>query len=164
MIQIDVPHELCQECRQCCHFVTPPFLTPYVSRQPRSPGTLPDPFLSRSGDPLLFPSTIENMPVWTCSILDPGAFRCRDWGSHPLDCRIYPLVFIMKSGKPGIGLDPSCPFSTRHERSWFETKARQIRDEIWSGWTEEQKRNLLPFFKTDSFPDLLFLLALPLAP
>lgn len=164
MIRIDVPEELCQSCRQCCHFVAPPFLTPYTSRLPRFPGILPDGFQSRSGDPVLSPSTNNGVAVQKCSFLEADSFSCRDWGEHPLDCRIYPLVFCMKSNEPGIGLDPSCPFSARHALPWFEMKARQIRDDLWTGWTPEQKKALLPFFRTDSFPDLVFLLALPNVP
>ena len=160
MIRIDVPHALCQECRQCCHFVAPPFLAPYASRSTEMPPTLPGAFLSRSGLPVLSPAVKDTIPVWTCSILDPDAFVCRDWPDHPLDCQIYPLVFFSESGVPKIGLDPSCPYSNHQPLAWFEEKARQIRETIWSKWTVEQKRTLLPFFSTDSFPGLIPLLSL----
>ncbi len=160
MIRIDVPHALCNECRQCCHFVAPPFLTPYASRGLEEATALSEDFRSRSGLPTLSPDVKNEIPVWTCSILNGSDYVCRDWPDHPLDCRIYPLVFYSEGNSSKIGLDPSCPYSNRQPLTWFGEKARQIREEVWSGWTDEQKRTLLPFFRTDAFPDLIPLLSL----
>lgn len=143
---IEVPLELCQECGQCCHFVSPRLLSPFASR---SDLPLPAPFLARSGRPTLKADKRDGVPVWTCSLFDRDTGRCLDHPDHPLDCRIYPLVLYF-DGRARIGLDLSCPFASMKSRDWFRERAVGLADTFWAGLSKKDREGLIPLLKEDA--------------
>jgi|UniRef100_A0A7C3QTP0 Fe-S-cluster containining protein len=163
MIQVDVPHALCQSCRQCCHFMTPPEMTPFASRLPSNPeqtDALPPEFRVSGISLSLSPGHREGLTVWTCTLLDEEKAVCGAWPGHPLDCRIYPLVFTLDQGDPWIALDSTCPFSSHRPKDWFLEKALEIRDQYWDQWDDCRKRSLCYHFSLDTFPNRTLLVRL----
>ncbi|MCL4461185.1 MAG: YkgJ family cysteine cluster protein [Nitrospirae bacterium] len=155
---LDVPHTLCQSCRQCCHFFLPPEMTPFASRE--ESGHLPPEFHPTKEPIALLVGTREGFPVSTCSRLEESSFSCRSWPEHPLDCRIYPLVFTIEQGEPFIALDTTCPYAAEKPASWFQEKAMELRDRYWNAWTIEHKKALCQQFALDTFPERRLLLRL----
>jgi Fe-S-cluster containining protein len=147
---IEVPLELCRECGQCCHFITPRHLSPFASRDTAH---LPAELLSRSGSPSLVPDSKEGIPVWTCSLFDRPSGRCLDHPDHPLDCRIYPLVLYFDD-RARIGLDLSCPFTSKKPRIWFLEKADELAHTFWSKLSNQEREILLPLLKEDAGPSV----------
>ncbi|AKS22910.1 MAG: Hypothetical protein C75L2_00010034 [Leptospirillum sp. Group II 'C75'] len=155
---LDVPHTLCQSCRQCCHFLSPPEMTPFAGRGELS--LLPLAF-NPSGEPLrMIKGDCEGLPVWTCSRLEESSASCRSWPDHPLDCRIYPLVFTLDKGVAFIALDTTCPYAGQKPLSWFQEKARDLRDRFWNVWSASQKEALSRQFALDTFPERILLIPL----
>lgn len=156
---LDVPHALCQSCRQCCHFLAPPEMTPFASRT--ETGHIPVEF-NPTGEAIgMVKENREGFLVWTCSRLDATSATCRSWPEHPLDCRIYPLVFTLDGGDPFIALDTTCPYTLQKPLTFFQEKALELRDQYWNHWTEPQKKALCQQFVLDTFPDRILLLRLP---
>ncbi|MDA8111805.1 MAG: YkgJ family cysteine cluster protein [Nitrospiraceae bacterium] len=129
MVVLPVPGHLCRECGLCCRFSDPSVLTPWAVR----PGadTLPPPF--RPPKPLaLIPGAGRmDLPVLVCDALSSDSYRCAFWGSHPADCRLYPLVLVYRDGGFLLALDPDCPFSAREPHSFFLDWATRFREEEW---------------------------------
>jgi len=102
----------------------------------------------------------EGLPVWTCSRLEESSASCRSWPDHPLDCRIYPLVFTLDKGVAFIALDTTCPYAGQKPLSWFQEKARDLRDRFWNVWSASQKEALSRQFALDTFPERILLIPL----
>lgn len=138
-------------------------MTPFASRFPsdsKKTDELPPEF-SISGKSLSLSSgRREGFNVWTCTLLDEEKAACGAWPGHPLDCRIYPLVFTLDEGDPWIALDTTCPFSSHRPNDWFLEKALEIRDQYWNHWDDCRKRSLCHHFSQDTFTHRILLVRL----
>ena len=133
-------------------------MTPFAARGETS--FLPRDF-NPSGEPLdMIKGDREGFPVWTCSRFEESSASCRSWPDHPLDCRIYPLVFTLEGEEPFIALDTSCPFANQKPLTWFKEKALELRDCRWNVWSISEKMALCRHFALESFPERILLIPL----
>ena len=138
-------------------------MTPFASRLPsdsKQTDELPPEFRISGKSLSLSPGRREGFQVWTCTLLDEEKASCGAWPGHPLDCRIYPLVFTLDQGDPWIALDATCPFSSHRPNDWFLEKALEIRDQYWNHWDDCQKRSLCHHFSLDTFTHRILLVRL----
>jgi hypothetical protein len=59
-----------------------------------------------------------------------------------------------------IALDTTCPYAGQKPLSWFQEKARDLRDRFWNVWSASQKEALSRQFALDTFPERILLIPL----
>ncbi len=138
---LPIPQAFCQECRLCCRFLEPDRLTPFSSRPELRP-ILPEGFRGKT-DPDLTLVRVDEIDLWQCTLLDESSWSCSSWPNHPFDCRIYPLVLILREGSPWLGVDTNCPFSLHIHRDSLQEKALSIKDTDWKNLTDTVKSTLI---------------------
>ncbi|MGC8530265.1 MAG: hypothetical protein ACP5OP_08765 [Leptospirillia bacterium] len=156
---LPVPRELCSSCRMCCRF-SDPDRSPWAIRGAGLPD-FPAAFSAPRPLRLLPAAPSDDIPVWSCSELDPTGRGCGLWGGHPADCRIYPLLVVFREGAFRIVLDPDCPFSSREDRAFFRRRAEAFLSEEWSFLTPEALAVLRPFAESEDRPHFQEILLLP---
>ena len=71
---------------------------------------------------------------------------CHFWGkggcvlkyeNRPLDCRIFPLTFNWKEGKPEFFFFAACPQIKRFSKNWIDRTKREAIKEI-KNWSEKE--------------------------
>ncbi len=151
MVVLPVPEALCRECGLCCRFSDPEVLTPWATR-PEGETLLPALFRAERPIALVSGTGKMNLPVQVCDAFDPSTSRCTLWGRNPADCRLYPLVLVVRNGFFLLALDPDCPFSQKKPFSYFLEWAERFRDLEWSRLREEEISRLLPLAEAEDRP------------
>lgn len=155
---LSIPQAFCQECRLCCRFLEPDRQTPFSSRQDLRP-ILPENFRGKP-DPDLVAIRIDEFDLWQCDLLDESSWICKTWPGHPLDCRIYPLLFVLYEGSPWLGIDTNCPFSLHISREALQQKAEIIRETDWEKLSSPTKSALIAHLGKESTDGVLPILPL----
>lgn len=156
---LPVPAILCESCRMCCRF-TDPFRAPWAVRVGEIPG-FPAGFSAPRPLRLDPCPDSPDIPLEACSGLDRPSHRCTFWGGHPADCRIYPLLLVIRENAFRLVLDSDCPFSSIGTEAFFREQAERFQEDEWKALSPREMALLEPFARAEDRPHYREVLCLP---
>lgn len=113
-----IPSKICLSCDGCCRYSrresswSPLFLQKEIEELTQR-GILPAALFC--GDRK--PSRINLVPfkdAWACPCFDQSGSLCRIYDDRPLDCRVYPFLFVLHEGAPALAVDLNCYYVREH--------------------------------------------------
>jgi Fe-S-cluster containining protein len=117
-----VPSEVCLACDGCCRYAehdsvwSPLFLFEEIltlTQKNILPTCLFTHPASRPGEAARI-NLIEEKGDFFCPCLSLPDNKCKIYSHRPLDCRLYPFLFLRRDGKAYLALDKKCPYARKN--------------------------------------------------